>query len=101
MQRQIAELHLRRGRLLERVAMQRAVLADQCYPVHAALDRTDRFLGGIQTAIDYLRSHPLGSAVVAFAALYMVKPARAWRWSARAFSAWQTWRMLRERIGAP
>ena len=101
MQRQIAELHVRRGRLLERVAIARAVLADQCYPVHAALDRTDRFLGGVQTAIHYLRIHPLVSAAVACAALYVVKPARAWRCSARAFSAWQTWRVLRERFGGP
>ena len=101
MQRQIAELHVRRGRLLERVALQRAVLADQCYPVHAALDRTDRFLGGVQAVVHYLRTHPLVSAGAAFAALYVVKPARAWRWSARAFSAWQTWRVLRERFGTP
>ena len=101
MQRQIAELHLRRGMLLERVALQRAVLAEQCYPVHAALDRTDRFLGGIQSAIHYLRIHPIGSAALAFTALYVAKPARAWRWSARAFSAWQTWRVLRERFGQP
>ena len=101
MQRQIAEIHQRRGRLLERVAIQRAVLADQCYPVHAALDRTDRFLGGIWSAVHYLRTHPIGSAALAFATLYVVRPARAWRWSARAFSAWQTWRMLRERFGAP
>ena len=101
MQSQIAELHLRRGRLQERVAIQRAVLADQCYPVHAALDRTDRFLGGVQAVVHYLRAHPLGSAALAFTALYVVKPARAWRWSARAFSAWQTWRVLRERFGTP
>ena len=101
MQRQIAELHVRRGRLLERVALQRAVLADQCYPVHIALDRTDRVVGSIQAAIHYLRVHPLGSAALTFAALYIVKPARAWRWSARVFSAWQTWRMLRERFGTP
>jgi hypothetical protein len=101
MQRQIAELHVHRGRLLERIALQRAVLADQCYPVHAALDRTDRVFGSIQATVYYLRTHPLGSAALAFAALYIVKPARAWRWSARAFSAWQTWRALRERFGTP
>ena len=36
------ELHLQRGRLLERITTQRYVLMAEVQPVRAALDRTDR-----------------------------------------------------------
>ena len=96
MNRQIAELHQRRGRLLERIGNQRAELAEYCVPVHATLDRTDPFLGRIHAAVYYFKTHPLVSAALALATVYVVKPKRAWRWSARVFSAWQTWRLMRD-----
>ena len=100
MNRQIAELHQRRGRLLERIGNQRAALAEYCEPVHDKLDSVDRFVGRVQLALHYLRTHLLASAALALTTVYVVKPARVWRWSARAFSAWQTWRLMRERYQA-
>ena len=100
MKQHLNDLLLRRGRLLERIAHQRSALSDHVEPVHAALDRTDRFFGQIFAAVHYLRTHPLGVAAAALAAVYVVKPRRAWRWAARAFSAWQTLRMMRGRFGA-
>ena len=101
MNQQLNDLHLRRGRLLERIASQRAALSEQVEPVHAALDRTDHFLGRVYAAAYYLRTHPVGVAVLALGTVYLVKPGRAWRWSARAFSAWQTWRLVRDRFELP
>lgn len=98
MNQQLNELHLRRGRLLERIASQRSALAEHVAPVHAALDSTDRFFGRIHAAVYYLKTHPIGSAALTLAAVYIVKPRRAWRWAARAFSTWQTWRLMRDRF---
>ena len=101
MNQQLNDLHLRRGRLLERIANQRAALSEQVEPVHAALDRTDDVLGRVYAAVYYLKTHPVGVAALALVTVYLVKPGRAWRWSARAFSAWQTWRLMRDRFENP
>lgn len=98
MNQQLNKLHLRRGRLLERIASQRASLSDEVQPVHAALDSADRVLGRIRAGVDYLRAHPAVIAVVGLAAVFVVKPRRVWRWSSRAFSVWQTWRLMRDRF---
>ena len=45
MNRQLNELHLRRGRLLERIAAQRADLERDLRPVRASLSRVDRVIG--------------------------------------------------------
>lgn len=97
MNQRLNELHLRRGRLLERIATQRATLSREVQPVHAALDTTDRVLAGVRAGVDFIKTHP-GLAVLALATLFIIKPRRSWRWSMRAFSAWQTWRIMRDRF---
>ena len=101
MNQQLNDLHLRRGRLLERIAYQRAALSEQVEPLHSAFDRTDQFLGRVYAVVYYLKTHPVGAAALALVTVYLVKPRRAWRWSARAFSVWQTWRLMRERMQNP
>jgi len=101
MNQQLNELHLRRGRLLERIAAQRATLSHEAQPVRATLERTDRLLERVRAGVDYVRTHPTGIAALALAALLVVKPKRALRWSLRAFSAWQTWRVMRDRFAVP
>jgi hypothetical protein len=98
MNQQLNELHLQRGRLLERIASQRASLSNELAPVHTALDSTDRVFGRVHAGVDYLRAHPAVIAVLGLAAVFVVKPRRIWRWSSRAFSVWQTWRVMRDRF---
>lgn len=94
MQQRINELHLRRGRLLERIAGQRATLTKDLRPVVAALDTTDRLLAHLRAGSDYFRQRP-GIVVLAAAAFVAVKPSRVWRWTRRGLFAWQSWRRLR------
>ena len=97
MNHRLNDLHLRRGRLLERIASQRAALGQELEPVVATLEKADRVLARVHAGIDYLKAHP---AVVGltFAALLIVKPRRTLRWSRRAYAVWQTWRVLRDRM---
>lgn len=99
MNHRLNELHLRRGRLLERIAMQRAALDRQLEPVRATLDTTDRLLARVRSSIDYLKAHP-AIVALAFGALLIIKPRRTLRWSRRAYAVWQTWRVLRDRAMA-
>jgi len=85
------ELHLRRGRLLERIAMQRVALQHDLQPVCAALDRADRVLVCVRSAVDYVQLHP-SIAALAVAGIFVVKGRRVWRLAKRAFVAWQMWR---------
>jgi len=84
------ELHLRRGRLLERIAAQRAALRRDAQPVYAALYKTDRVLARLHSAVDYVRAHP-SIAVLATAALFIIKGKRIWRVVKRGFVAWRIW----------
>jgi len=97
MNQRLNNLHLERGRLLERIASQRAALARDAQPVRATLATMDRLLARVQAGVLYLKTHP-GVGLLALTALLIVKPRRTWRWSLRAFSAWQTWRVLRDRV---
>lgn len=99
MNQRLNDLHLRRGRLLERISTQRATLSHDFEPVHAALDTTDRLLARARSGIDYLKAHPAVVAL-AFGALLIIKPRRTLRWSRRAYTVWQTWRVVRDRVMA-
>lgn len=98
MNQRLNELHLRRGRLLERIAIQRSALSHEMQPVHTALNTTDRLLAQVHAGVGFLKTHPTGVAALALAVVLIVKPTRAWRWSIRAFSAWQTWRIMRDKL---
>jgi hypothetical protein len=101
MNQQLNRLLLKRGRLLERIATQRASLSRDLQPVNAALETTDRLLARVHAGVVYLKTHPAGVTALALAALYIVKPARVFRWSMRAFSTWQTWRIMRDKFVIP
>lgn len=91
------EIALKRGRLQERIAAQRATLKAQVVPIAGALATADRAVAVGRAGIAYVRTHPL-QVGVAFALLAILRPRRVWRWSRRAFVVWGTWRKLRARI---
>lgn len=93
------DLALERGRLLERIGMQRQTLGQQLQPVGRALHAADRTLATVRNATDYLGQHP-EMVTAAVALLVVLKPARAWRWTRRGFFVWRTWRLLRREMSA-
>ena len=99
MQQRINDLHLRRGRLLERIAGQRSTLTQDLRPFLAPLGTTDRLLARLRAGTDYLKRRP-GILVLAGAVLVAAKPSRVWRWTRRGLFAWQSWRALRGRLYA-
>lgn len=91
------EIAVRRGRLIERIAVQRAALGMQLQPVSHALGIVDRVVAATRAGASYLRQHPaiVGGVVALLAA---IRPRRAWRWGRRGFVAWRSWRAMRERF---
>ena len=97
MNHQLNEIHLRRGRLLERIAGQRAALSRDLRPVRASLSRVDRVIGRVRSVTDYIKRHP-SIAALAVAGLFAVRTERAWRWTKRAFFAWRAWRAFGDKL---
>ena len=97
MNRRLNELHLRRGRLLERIASQRADLRRAAQPVKVVLQKSDRVISRIRSVSDYIKRHP-GFAILGVGALFAFKSERAWIWAKRGFLAWRTWKAVRERL---
>ena len=97
MNHRLNDLHLRRGRLLERFANQRATLAQEVQPVRSALYTADRLLAIVCVGVDHVKRYP-SLAALAVAAFFIARPRRIWRWSKRAFLAWQTWRAVRNKL---
>jgi hypothetical protein len=97
MNHRLNELHLRRGRLLERIANQRATLGRDAQPVRSALYSADRLLAIVYAGVDQVKRHR-GLAALAVAAFFIARPRRIWRWTKRAFFAWQTWRTVRNKL---
>ncbi|WP_153110663.1 YqjK-like family protein [Propionivibrio limicola] len=97
MNRRLDEILVKRGRLLERIAAQRAELGRQSQPVVMALSRVDRAVGRIRSGVSFVKSHPAWVAI-AMTALIAFRPSRLWRWTRRGFSVWQIWRTVRSRF---
>ncbi|MFC5519729.1 YqjK family protein [Polaromonas jejuensis] len=99
MSKRLTELHQQRGRLLERIAHQRAGLALQLLPLQKASDAGHRVFTLISAGLQYLKSHPL-PVMLAVSALLLFKPRRAWRWLWRGVGIWRRWRALRGWLSA-
>jgi len=95
----LIEVGVRRGRLLERIASQRAAIGSELAPVRDALRASDRAVGILRSGVDAVRRHP-ALVLAGITLLVALKPRRLWRWGRRAFVAWRTWRFLRQRLAA-
>lgn len=79
-----------RGRLLERIAMQRQQLGVQAQPLVRHLARADQAVSLGRASLDWLKAHP--EAVAASVALLFIrKPLRYLRWAGK---GWRLWRHL-------
>ena len=90
MQQRLIELQQQRGRLLERIANQRALLVTQTQPITRVLQFGDR-VGEVaaqckRTALE----HPVAVAVVV-GAVVLLRPRTVYRWARRGFFAWRSW----------
>lgn len=90
MQQRLIELQQQRGRLLERIANQRASLARQTRPLIRVLHFGDR-VGEVaaqcrRTALE----HPMALAVIV-GTVVVLRPGTVFRWARRGFFAWRSW----------
>ena len=92
--RRIAQIHVRRERLLARSAAQRDELALLLTPLKGPLAVADRGIAAAQ----YVRAHP-GLVVIAAAIFVLLSPKRAFRWARRAFSVWRGYRWAVRALG--
>ena len=86
-----------RGRLLERIAQQRAELQVQWLPVQRAASKADRAVATVRDAQRYVQAHRSTFTLlisVTCAALFLVKPGRSFRLLKRGFLLWRGWRAL-------
>lgn len=89
----LIELYEERGRLRERIAMQRRELRQQLAPVSGVLQAGDRAMQAGRDAVDTLLKHPVALAAIA-AAMVAVKPRVIWRWGRRGWVIWRGWRLV-------
>lgn len=98
MRKKLAELHRKRGQLIERIAHQRATLARESAPLKTACDTTDWVLATIRNTARQVSGlaarHPAAAAGLV-AALIALKPRRVVRWLGRTIVAWRAWRSIR------
>lgn len=93
MDRQLAELFLQQGRLLERSKAQRDALTGQLVPLQRAAQQADSVLGLLLGTALYLQKNPWIVAVAALG-LALIRPQRVWTWGERGLSLWRIWQRL-------
>ena len=91
MDKRLAQLRREQLQLIERIASERAVLADQLAPLQKLIAAGDRAAGWLDGLTHYLRRRPL-PVLIAAAALVLFKPKAAWRWAQRGLFVWRAWR---------
>ena len=97
MNHRLNELHLQRGRLLERIASQRVQLSQESQPAYAFLFKADRVLDSVHAAAYYVKQNS-GIFMLAAAGLFFVNKGRVWRLAKKTFFAWQAFQAVREKL---
>jgi hypothetical protein len=97
MNQKLIDISIRRGRLIERIAYQRAALGRDMQPICGVLRTADHTIARVRTATNFLKKHP-GLVLAAAALLASLKPRRVWRWAKRGFVVWRTWKTLRKQL---
>ena len=98
MNRRLTELHIERGKLLERITTQRYFLARAAVPVEEALGRVDGVVERVGSATRYVRQHPGLIAAGLGGLLLLLRKERSLRWARRGFVLWQALRALGSRL---
>lgn len=90
----LAELERERGRLLERISVQRSQLPAQFAPVAQLLQFGERVAHTVQAARSFVQRHPLALGAIG-AVLVLRRPRSLGRWVKRGLLVWRTWRTAR------
>ena len=93
MNHRLDELLLQRGRLIERIASQRAALSHDVVPVARALGKADAAAAWGRSLVDSIRRHPVAVSLAAVG-LLAIKGKTLLRWTGRAFSLWRSWQAV-------
>ena len=91
----LIELYVARGRLRERIAVQRTQLARELAPLGGALRLVDRSRAALHQAGQWLTAHP-GVVSVVVVAVLVWRPRAVFRSLRWGYSAWRSWTRLRE-----
>lgn len=95
----LIELYVQRGRLRERIGVQRGQLARELAPLGSALQTVDRARTLLRQAQVWLSAHPaVVTAVVV--ALVVWRPRAVFRSLRWGYSAWRRWAGLRQWVNA-
>jgi hypothetical protein len=95
MDQRLIELYVQRGRLRERIGVQRGQLAQELAPVGTALRTADRGALLLRRARAWMASHPtLVTTVIVAVAIW--RPRAVWRVARNAFALWRNWSRIRE-----
>jgi hypothetical protein len=97
MNQKLIDIGIRRGRLIERIANQRAAFGRDIQPICGALRKTDQAIARVRTTTSFLKKHP-GLVIAAVALFAALKPRSVWRWAKRGFFVWRTWKTLRRQL---
>ncbi len=92
------ELYVQRGRLRERISVQRGQLARELVPLSTALQTVDRTRQQVHHVQAWLATHPaiVTAAVVTLLVWRPRSVLNAARW---AYSAWRGWARLKQSFG--
>lgn len=94
MQKRLIELSEQRGRLRERIANQRRMLAHDIQPLLAPLSLPERLAATAKQGWGFLWGHPYLTGSIAIG-LLVFKPRFVLRWAQRGLLAWRAWRSVR------
>ena len=95
--RSLNDIHLDRGRLLERVTTQRYILIAEVQPVRRSCERADSILDHVRAGVDYIKRYPAVAGVMV-AVIMTFNIRRVWRIARRGFVVWRAWRTVWERL---
>jgi len=95
MDQRLIDLYVQRGRLRERIGVQRAQMARELAPVGTALQAVDRGALLLRQARIWVAAHPtLVTTLIVAVAVW--RPRSVWRVARGAFSLWRNWSRVRE-----
>lgn len=98
MDKRLIELYVQRGRLRERISVQRGQLARELAPLSSGLQLLDRAVIVLRRAQLWLAAHPL-VVTAAVVAVVVWRPRSVWRAMRWGYSTWRSWARVRGWLG--
>ena len=90
MDARLVELYVERGRLRERISVQRGELARELAPLAHTLDTVDRARALLHRVSQWMLAHP-GVVAAVGVAVVLWKPRTVWRTARWGLLAWRNW----------